>query len=99
MNALMLARMTQFWGRLFLINFAMGVVTGIVMEFQFGMNWSSYSRFVGDIFGAPLVGYTMHNGSAEMTNFFALLGNPNVWVQYPHVGPECQSRARVMVEK
>jgi cytochrome d ubiquinol oxidase subunit I len=47
-------RMTQFWGRLFLINFAMGVVTGIVMEFQFGMNWSEYSRFVGDIFGAPL---------------------------------------------
>ena len=47
-------RMTRFWGRLFLINFAMGVVTGIVMEFQFGMNWSEYARFVGDIFGAPL---------------------------------------------
>src|SRR5512136_1897944 len=47
-------RMTQFWGKLFLINFAMGVVTGIVMEFQFGMNWSEYSRYVGDIFGAPL---------------------------------------------
>ncbi len=136
-------RMTQFWGRLFLINFAMGVVTGIVMEFQFGMNWSSYSRFVGDIFGAPLaieallaffiestflgiwifgwdklskrahllmiwlvvfgsnlsafwilvansfmqepVGYTIRNGRAEMTNFFALLGNPNLWVQFPHV--------------
>lgn len=136
-------RMTQFWGRLFLINFAMGVVTGIVQEFQFGMNWSSYSRFVGDIFGAPLaiealmafflestflgiwmfswdklprgwhavtiwlvaigsnisalwiliansfmqepVGYTLRNGRAEMTDFFALLTNPNVWVQYPHV--------------
>ncbi len=136
-------RMTQFWGRLFLINFAMGVVTGIVQEFQFGMNWSSYSRFVGDIFGAPLaiealmaffiestflgiwifgwdklskrvhlltiwlvvigsnisalwiliansfmqepVGYTVRNGRAEMTNFFALLTNPNVWVQFPHV--------------
>ena len=136
-------RMTQFWGRLFLINFAMGVVTGIVQEFQFGMNWSSYSRFVGDIFGAPLaieallaffiestflgiwifgwdklskrthllmiwlvvlgsnlsafwilvansfmqepVGYTLRNGRAEMTNFFALLTNPNVWVQFPHV--------------
>lgn len=134
-------RMAQFWGRLFLINFAMGVVTGIVQEFQFGMNWSTYSRFVGDIFGAPLaieallafflestflgiwifgwdrlskrlhlatiwlvvlgtnisalwiliansfmqepVGYTLRHGRAEMTNFFALLTNPNVWVQYP----------------
>ncbi len=47
-------RMTKFWGKLFLINFATGVVTGIVQEFQFGMNWSQYSRFVGDIFGAPL---------------------------------------------
>ncbi len=47
-------RMTKFWGKLFVINFAMGVVTGIVQEFQFGMNWSEYSRFMGDIFGAPL---------------------------------------------
>jgi cytochrome bd ubiquinol oxidase subunit I len=47
-------RLTKFFGRLFLINFAIGVVTGIVQEFQFGMNWSDYSRFVGDIFGAPL---------------------------------------------
>src|SRR5690606_28575850 len=47
-------RLTKFFGRLFLINFAMGVVTGIVQEFQFGMNWSEYSRFVGDVFGAPL---------------------------------------------
>ncbi|ABO50167.1 cytochrome bd quinol oxidase subunit 1 apoprotein [Desulforamulus reducens MI-1] len=47
-------KMTKFWGKLFLINFAMGVVTGIVQEFHFGMNWSEYSRFVGDIFGAPL---------------------------------------------
>ncbi|MBN2113109.1 MAG: cytochrome ubiquinol oxidase subunit I [Acidimicrobiia bacterium] len=47
-------RATKFWGRLFIINFAVGVVTGLVQEFQFGMNWSSYSRFVGDIFGAPL---------------------------------------------
>ncbi len=47
-------RATKFFGKLFLINFAMGVVTGIVQEFQFGMNWSTYSRFVGDIFGAPL---------------------------------------------
>ena len=47
-------RMTKFWGKLFLINFALGVVTGITIEFQFGMNWSEYSRYVGDIFGAPL---------------------------------------------
>ena len=46
--------LTQFFGKIFLINFAMGVVTGIVQEFQFGMNWSTYSRFVGDVFGAPL---------------------------------------------
>ncbi|TLN18807.1 cytochrome ubiquinol oxidase subunit I [bacterium] len=136
-------RMTKFWGKLFLINFAMGVVTGIVQEFQFGMNWSEYSRFVGDIFGAPLaieallafflestflgfwifswervskklhlaaiwlvsfgsiisalwiliansfmqqpVGYSLENGRAVMTNFGALLGNSNVWVQFPHV--------------
>ena len=135
--------MTKFWGKLFLLNFAMGVVTGIVMEFQFGMNWAEYARFVGDIFGAPLaiealvafflestflgiwifgwdrlskglhaaaiwivalgsnlsalwiliansfmqepVGYTIRNGRAEMTDFFALLLNPHVWVQWPHV--------------
>ncbi|HXO54827.1 MAG TPA: cytochrome ubiquinol oxidase subunit I [Mycobacterium sp.] len=47
-------RLTRFFGKLFLINFAIGVATGIVQEFQFGMNWSEYSRFVGDIFGAPL---------------------------------------------
>ena len=47
-------RLTRFVGELFLINFALGIVTGIVQEFQFGMNWSTYSRFVGDIFGAPL---------------------------------------------
>ena len=135
-------QMTKFWGKLFLINFAMGVVTGIVQEFQFGMNWSEYSRFVGDIFGAPLaieallafflestflgvwifgwdklskgvhaaaiwlvaiganisalwiliansfmqqpVGYVINNGRAEMKDFFALLLNPNVLVQFPH---------------
>ena len=47
-------RLAKFFGKLFLINFALGLVTGIVQEFQFGMNWSDYSRFVGDIFGAPL---------------------------------------------
>ncbi len=50
----MYKKMAKFWGRLFLINFAMGVVTGIVQEFQFGMNWAEYSRFMGDIFGVPL---------------------------------------------
>ncbi len=137
-------RMTQFWGRLFLINFAMGVVTGIVQEFQFGMNWSEYSRFVGDIFGAPLaieallafflestflgiwifgwdklpkgihaltiwlvalganisalwiliansfmqqpVGYAPASGGGiVMNDFFALVLNPNIWYQFPHV--------------
>lgn len=136
-------RMTKFWGKLFIINFALGVVTGIVQEFQFGMNWSEYARFMGDIFGAPLaieallafflestflgiwifgwdrlskglhaaaiwlvaiganvsalwiliansfmqqpVGYVLRNGRAEMDNFFALLANPHVWVQFPHV--------------
>jgi cytochrome d ubiquinol oxidase subunit I len=136
-------RMTKFWGKLFVINFAMGVVTGIVQEFQFGMNWSEYSRFVGDIFGAPLaieallaffmestflgvwifgwdrlpktvhaatfwlvaigsnlsalwiliansfmhqpVGYTLRSGRAEMTDFVALITNPHVRVQFPHV--------------
>ena len=136
-------RMAQFWGRLFLINFAMGVVTGIVQEFQFGMNWADYSRFVGDIFGAPLavealaafflestflgiwvfgwdklprwahlstiwivavasnlsafwilvansfmqqpVGYAIRNGRAEMTDFWALITNPNLASQFPHV--------------
>ena len=47
-------RMTKFWGKIFLINFIMGVATGLVQEFQFGMAWSEYSRYVGDVFGAPL---------------------------------------------
>ena len=136
-------RLTRFWGKLFLINFAMGVVTGIVQEFQFGMNWSEYSRFVGDVFGAPLaieallafflestflglwifgwdklpkrahlaaiwlvaiganvsalwiliansfmqqpLGYVLRNGRAEMESFAALVTNPHVFVQFPHV--------------
>jgi cytochrome d ubiquinol oxidase subunit I len=53
-NKVKYLRATKFFGKIFLINFAIGVVTGIVQEFQFGMNWSSYSRFVGDVFGAPL---------------------------------------------
>lgn len=47
-------RLTKFWGKLYLVNFILGVATGIVQEFQFGMAWSEYSRFVGDVFGAPL---------------------------------------------
>ena len=46
-------RMVKFWGKLYLINFILGVATGLVQEFQFGMAWSEYSRFVGDVFGAP----------------------------------------------
>ena len=46
--------LTRFWGKLFLINFALGVVTGITLEFQFGMNWAEYAKYVGDVFGAPL---------------------------------------------
>ncbi len=136
-------KMTKFWGKLFLINFAMGVVTGIVQEFQFGMAWSEYSRFVGDIFGAPLaiealmaffvestfiglwifgwdklpkkihlmsiwmvaiattisslwilianswmqnpVGYEIVNGRAQLTDFIAVMTNPNIFLQFPHV--------------
>ena len=51
---LKLKKLVKFFGTIFLINFAMGVVTGIVQEFHFGMNWSEYARFMGDIFGAPL---------------------------------------------
>ncbi len=46
--------MTRFWGKLFGINFAMGITTGITLEFQFGTNWAYYSHYVGDIFGVPL---------------------------------------------
>ncbi len=148
-------KMTKFWGKLFLINFAMGVATGIVQEFQFGMNWSEYSRFMGDIFGAPLaieallafylesvflglwifgwdkiskkahatvmwlvaigsnlsalwilvansfmqqpVGYVLRNGRAEMNDFFALLGNGHVWVQWPHVFTSAMATAGFFV--
>jgi len=65
--------LTKFWGKLFLINYAMGVVTGIVLEFQFGMNWSEYSRFVGDVFGAPLAAEGLFAFFLEST----LLG---VWI-------------------
>src|SRR5882672_2844518 len=47
-------QMTRFWSRIFAVNFAMGVATGLVMEFQFGTNWAAYSRYVGDVFGSAL---------------------------------------------
>lgn len=65
-------RMARFWTRLFLINFAVGVATGITMEFQFGTNWADYSRFVGDIFGAPLAAEAVFAFFLEST-FIGLL--------------------------
>ncbi|WP_240377106.1 cytochrome ubiquinol oxidase subunit I [Bacillus piscicola] len=136
-------RLTQFFGTLFLINFAVGVVTGILQEFQFGMNWSTYSRFVGDVFGPSLaiegllafflestfigvwvfgwnrlskrlhlasvwlvsigtimsafwilsansfmqnpVGFEFAGDRAQMNSFGAILTNPHLWAQFPHV--------------
>lgn len=138
-------KLTKFWGNIMLLSFAVGVVTGIIQEFQFGMNWSDYSRFVGDIFGAPLaveallafflestflglwmftwdnkkissklhlsfiwlvvfgsfmsafwiliansfmqhpVGYTIKNGRAQMTDFFALITNHQFFYEFTHV--------------
>ena len=138
-------RMTKFWGKLFLINFALGVVTGITLEFQFGTNWSRYSEYVGDVFGSLLaieasvafflestfigiwifgwkklsakahagvmwlvaaasnisgiwiltangfmqhpVGYTIRNGRAELTDFFAVLFNYHGILEIFHVLP------------
>jgi cytochrome bd ubiquinol oxidase subunit I len=136
-------RMAKFWGKIFIINYAAGVVTGIVQEFHFGLNWSEYARFMGDIFGAPLaieallafylestfigvwifgwdrlskkmhlvsiwlvaiganisafwiliansfmqnpVGYAIENGRAVMTDFLAIVTNPNLPYQFFHV--------------
>jgi len=136
-------RMAMFWGQLYLINYALGIVSGLAQEFQFGTNWSNYSRFVGNVFGAPLaietllaffvestflgiwifgwdllprkvhlttiwlvafgaymsvfwiliansfmqapVGYVIHDGQAYLTNFMALLENPNLYNSLPHV--------------
>ena len=74
-------KMAKFWGKLFLINFAIGVVTGIVQEFQFGMNWSEYSRYVGDIFGAPLAVEALLAFFLEST----FLG---IWIFGEHKVPE-----------
>jgi cytochrome d ubiquinol oxidase subunit I len=135
-------RLSRFFGRIFLISMAVGVVTGIVLEFEFGLNWSAYSVFVGNIFGAPLaieglfafflestfiglwifgrnqlspglhlatiwavsagtiisafwilaanawmqhpVGYTIQNGQAVLTDFWALLANSTLWASFFH---------------
>ncbi len=83
-------RLTRFFGTLLVINVAIGVVTGLVQEFQFGMNWSAYSRLVGNIFGAPLAmeglgafflestflgGYTMVNGKPQLNDIWAVFTN------------------------
>lgn len=138
-------KMAQFWGKMFLYSFAVGVVTGIIQEFQFGMNWSEYSRFMGDIFGAPLaiealaaffmestfigmwmftwdrfnkwvhtlfiwlvmfgsslsalwilaansfmqnpLGYIINakTGHVQMVSFMAVIKNPQLWNEFPHV--------------
>jgi cytochrome bd ubiquinol oxidase subunit I len=135
--------MTRFWGKIFLVNFALGIVTGITLEFQFGTNWSRYSAYVGDIFGSLLaieataafflestligvwvfgwrklsrrahaavmwliafagnlsavwiiiangwmqhpVGYTIRNGRAELTDFFAVVFNKFAMLEFFHV--------------
>lgn len=69
--------MTQFWGKIFLLSFAVGVVTGIIQEFQFGMNWSEYSRYVGDIFGAPLA----------IEALVAFLRSQLYWLVVVYMGP------------
>ena len=66
-------QLTKFWGKLFLVNIAMGVVTGIVQEFHFGMNWAEYARFMGDIFGAPLA-------MEALTAFFAESTFLGLWI-------------------
>lgn len=84
-------RMTKFWGKIFLINFAMGVVTGITLEFQFGTNWSRYSAYVGDVFGSLL--------AIEALGFFflesTLLG---VWIfGWKKLSPKAHARVMWLV--
>ena len=82
-------RTTKFWMKLFAVNFAMGVATGIILEFEFGTNWSNYSWFVGDIFGAPLAIEGIFAFFMEST-FFAVMyfgwnkvSKKASWMQYP----------------
>ncbi len=76
-------RMTRFWGRVYVINYALGIVTGIVMEFQFGLNWSGLATYAGDVFGAPLALETLVAFFLEST-FLGLWifgwGKLNRWV-------------------
>src|SRR3954447_15701346 len=78
-----LERMTRFWGRLYVINYALGIVTGIVMEFQFGLTWTGLSAFAGDVFGAPLAIETLVAFFLEST-FLGLwifgFGRLNKWL-------------------
>src|ERR1700735_1498554 len=82
-------RLTRFFGTLFLINFAMGVVTGIVQEFQFGMNWSNYSVFVGNIFGAPLAMEGLLAFFAESTFIAVWMFGPSRLPPLPHTLSIC----------
>ena len=75
--------MTKFWGKLFGINFALGVATGLTMEFQFGTNWSYYSHYVGDIFGAPLA----------IEGLMAFSSNPLLSASFLRLGSAGQSTA------
>src|SRR5574343_152244 len=85
--------MTKFWGKLFGINFALGVTTGITMEFQFGTNWAYYSHYVGDIFGAPLA---IEGLMALGTNLSPLwIRIANCWMQNP-VGAEFSYETMLM---
>lgn len=84
-------KMAKFWGKLFLINFAMGVVTGIVQEFHFGMNWAEYSRFMGDIFGAPLA-------LEALTAFFLESTFMGVWIfGWDKLSPKVHAASAVLV--
>ena len=78
-----LERMTRFWGRIYVVNYALGIATGIVMEFQFGLNWSGLSTYAGDVFGAPLAIETLVAFFLEST-FLGLWifgwGRLNRWV-------------------
>ncbi|MCG3757616.1 cytochrome ubiquinol oxidase subunit I [Amycolatopsis sp. Poz14] len=78
-----LHRMTAFWGRLYVVNYALGIVTGIVMEFQFGMTWTGLSAFAGDVFGAPLAIETLVAFFLESTFLGVWIfgrGRMNKWV-------------------
>ncbi|NKQ23720.1 cytochrome ubiquinol oxidase subunit I [Streptomyces galbus] len=148
-------RMTRFWGQLYVINYAVGIVTGLVMEFQFGLSWSGLSKFAGNVFGAPLaletliaffaestflgmwifgwgrirssvhvtliwlvaltayasgfwilvangfmqhpVGYEVRGGVAYLTDFGALLGNPNALLALGHLTLGALTTAGVFV--